>query len=43
MGNTFMGLNHTVVSNDLKAESMQRIATENNSDHGGINFSIKFA
>ena len=32
-----------VISNDLEAESIQRIATENNSDHDGINCSIKFA
>ena len=32
-----------VISNDLKAESIQKIATENNSDHDGINCSIKFA
>ena len=38
-----MGLIHIVISNDLKAESIQKIATENNSDHDGINCSIKFA
>ena len=35
--------NRKVISNDLKAESIQKIATENNSDHNGINCSIKFA
>ena len=38
-----MGLIHIVISNDLKAESIKKIATENNSDHDGINCSIKFA
>ena len=38
-----IGLIHIVISNDLKAESIQKIATENNSDHDGINCSIKFA
>ena len=38
-----MGLIHIVISNDLKAETIQKIATENNSDHDGINCSIKFA
>jgi hypothetical protein len=41
--NSNMGLIHIVISNDLKAESIQRITTENNSDHDGINCSIKFA
>ena len=39
---TNMGLIHIVISNDLIAESIEKIATENNSDHDGINFSIKF-
>ena len=38
-----MGLIHIAISNNLKAESIQKIATENNSDHDGINCSIKFA
>ena len=38
-----MGLIHIVISNDLKTETIQKIATENNSDHDGINCSIKFA
>ena len=38
-----MGLIHIVISNDLKVETIQKIATENNSDHDGINCSIKFA
>ena len=38
-----MGLIHIVISNDLKAENLQKIATENNSDHDGISYSIKFA
>ena len=38
-----MGLIHIVISTDLKAESLQRIATDNNSDHDGISCSIKFA
>ena len=40
---TNMGLIHIVISTDLDAENIQRIATENNSDHDGINCSIKFA
>ena len=40
---TNMGLIHIAISTDLKAESIQKIATENNSDHDGINCSIKFA
>ena len=40
---TNLGLIHIVISNDLKAESVRRISTENNSDHDGINCSIKFA
>ena len=35
-----MGLIHIVISNDLKTESIQKIATENNSDHDGINCSL---
>ena len=38
-----MGLIHIVISTDLIAESIKKIATENNSDHDGINCSIKFA
>ena len=38
---TNMGLIHIVVSNDLSAENLKRIATENNSDHDGISCSIK--
>ena len=38
-----MGLLHIVNSTDLDAENIQRIATGNNSDHDGINCSIKFA
>ena len=38
-----MGLIHIVISNDLKVETIQKIAIENNSDHDGINCSIKFA
>ena len=38
-----MGVIHIVISNDLKAERIQKIATENNSDHDGVNCSIKFA
>ncbi len=40
---TNMGLIHIVISTDLNAENIQRIATENNSEHDGINCSIKFA
>ena len=40
---TNMGLIHIVSSTDLDVENIQRIATENNSDHDGINCSIKFA
>ena len=40
---TNMGLIHIVISNDLSGENLKRIATENNSDHDGINCSIKFA
>ena len=40
---TNMGLMHMVISTDLIAESIKKIATENNSDHDGINCSIKFA
>ena len=40
---TNMGLIHIVISNDLEAESVKRISTENNSDHDGIHCSIKFA
>ena len=38
---TVMGLVHIVISTDLNAESIQKIATENNSDHDGINCLIK--
>ena len=38
-----MGLIHIVISNDLRAESIQKIATANNNDHDGINCSIRFA
>ena len=38
-----MGLLHIVISTDLIAENIENIATENNSDHDGINCSIKFA
>ena len=37
-----MGLDHIVISNDLKAENVKRITTGNNSDHDGISCSIKF-
>ena len=40
---TNMGLLHIVSSTDLDVENIHRIATENNSDHDGINCSIKFA
>ena len=40
---TNMGLIHIVISTDLIAESIEKIATKNNSDHDGINCSIKFA
>ena len=33
---TNMGLIHIVISHDLNAESIETIATENNSDHDGI-------
>ena len=33
---TNMGLIHIVISSDLNAESIKRIATNNNSDHDGI-------
>ena len=39
---TNMGLLHIVISNDLKAESVKKIATGDNSDHDGINCSVKF-
>ena len=38
---TNMGLIHIVISNDLKAESVKRISTKNNSDHDGIICTIK--
>ena len=38
-----MGLIHIVISNDLRAESIHKIATENNSDHDGISCSIKYS
>ena len=40
---TNMGLLHIVISTDLKAEIIKKVATEDNSDHDGINCSIKFA
>tara|TARA_B100000989_G_scaffold291699_1_gene266538 strand:- start:243 stop:881 length:639 start_codon:yes stop_codon:yes gene_type:complete len=40
---TNMGLIHIVISTDLKAESLQKISSDNKSDHDGINCSIKFA
>ena len=40
---TNMGLIHIVISTDLKAESLLKISSDNNSDHDGINCSIKFA
>ena len=40
---TNMGLIHIVISTDLIAESIEKIATKNNSDQDGINCSIKFA
>ena len=40
---TNMGLIHIVISTDLIAESIEKIATKNYSDHDGINCSIKFA
>ena len=40
---TNMGLDHIVISNDLKAESVKKIATGDNSDHDGISCSIKFS
>ena len=36
-----MGLIHIVVSNDLKADNVQKILTGSNSDHDGISCSIK--
>ena len=40
---TDMGLDHIVISKDLKAESVKKIATWDNSDHDGITCSIKFS
>ena len=40
---TNMGLIHIVISNDLSAEDLKRIATEKNSDHDGISCSIKYS
>ena len=40
---TDMGLDHIVISKDLKAESVKKIATGDNSDHDGITCSIKFS
>ena len=40
---TNMGLMHIVSSKDLKAESVQKIATRDNSDHDGISCSIDFS
>ena len=39
---TNMGLMHIVSSKDLKAESVKRISTDNNSDHDGISCLINF-
>ena len=39
---TNMGLDHIVISNDLKAESVKKIATGDNSDHDGINCLVNF-
>ena len=39
---TNMGLIHIVISSDLNAESIKRIATDNNSDHDGISCLINF-
>ena len=39
---TNMGLIHIVISTDLIAESIEKIATENNSDHDGISCLINF-
>ena len=36
-----MGLIHIVISNDLKADNVQKILTGSNSDHNGISCSIK--
>ena len=38
---TNMGLIHIVITHDLNAESIETIATENNSDHDGINCLVK--
>ena len=40
---TNMGLIQIVISTDLIAKSIKKIAIENNSDHDGINCSSKFA
>ena len=40
---TNMDLLHIVISNDLKAESVKKIAAEGNSDHDGISCSIDFS
>ena len=39
---TNMGLIHIVISSDLNADSIKRIATGNNSDHDGISCLIDF-
>ena len=39
---TNMGLIHILISNDLKAESVKRISTENSSDHDGISCLVNF-
>ena len=39
---TNMGLIHIVISTDLIAENIEKIATENNSDHDGISCLINF-
>ena len=39
---TNMGLIHIVISSDLNAESIKRIAIINNIEHDGISCSINF-
>ena len=38
-----MGLVHIIISKDLKAEIIKRIATETYSDHDGISCKIDFS
>ena len=38
-----MGLVHIIISKDLKAESIKRIATGTYSDHDGISCKIDFS